>query len=96
MEEVGVEVIHHAPYWADQFYEEARALNPKLSHRAIGTFLRLDIPILEQLQQYKYFVYSDIDTYVRKPVLLKDFGKLPKTISLGEYKKPNRGTNWNA
>ena len=48
----------------------------------LGTFQRVDIPILDELKSFEYVLYTDTDVYFRGPVRMKDIGFLPKTIAV--------------
>lgn len=49
----------------------------------IGTWQRVDIPILPVLSQYEYVLFTDADVYFRGPVTLNTFKlPLPKTIGM--------------
>jgi hypothetical protein len=50
----------------------------------IGTWQRIDIPKLPELQQYDYVLFTDADVYFRRRVTLEDFGlPLPEAVGMG-------------
>ena len=95
--EQGVTMIHHTPTWQGQFWNDVEAWsnrqeNPerplastKLGGKdtILGTFMRVDVPILEELKDFKYALYTDTDIYFRGPVRMKDIGFYPETIAMG-------------
>ena len=48
----------------------------------VGTFLRIDVPVLAFID--KYVLYTDVDVFFRKDVKLSDFGRrLPRYYTVG-------------
>eukprot|EP01025_Chloroclados_australasicus_P014984 TRINITY_DN170_c1_g2_i1.p1 TRINITY_DN170_c1_g2~~TRINITY_DN170_c1_g2_i1.p1 ORF type:complete len:690 (-),score=36.56 TRINITY_DN170_c1_g2_i1:2016-4085(-) len=93
LEAMGVTLIQHEPLWMSHLVmknTKAKEYKDKHSHLygtpegIIGTFLRIDIPVLSELSQYPFVLYTDTDIYFRKRV---DFTELPlplpDTIGLG-------------
>ena len=86
----GVSMIHAEPKWANRLLEGLKkADNLAHSHlyadpqMQIGTWQRIDIPILPELSQWEYVLFTDADVYFRKPITLDSFGlPLPSTFGM--------------
>ena len=85
----GVRMLHHEPTWADTIYNKATSAlttNKKHSHlyasRAgvVGTWQRIDIPLLNL--PYEYALFADSDTIFMRRINLAEFG-LPLPACLG-------------
>lgn len=48
----------------------------------LGTWQRIDIPILPELSQYEYILFTDADVYFRRPLTLDAFA-LPLPMMIG-------------
>ncbi|PSC70561.1 Glycosyl transferase family 8 [Micractinium conductrix] len=92
--DAGVTIIQHTPIWKDAFAKEVarnREHNAKVhSHlyatdgRMVGTFQRIDIPILHEFDQYHYVLFTDCDVFFRKQMKLVDWGTpLPVAAGMG-------------
>lgn len=70
---VGVQCLIHSPTWIADLLKLKRRTNKLLRqkthlHRKIallGTFLRLDIPIISEVLQFENILYTDTDVYFR-------------------------------
>ena len=89
LEENEVTLLVRPPKWKNKFLSMVSKDNVEHSHlyknpeMAVGTWQRIDIPILPELEQYEYILFTDADVYFRKPVTLESFPlPLPKTISM--------------
>lgn len=50
----------------------------------MGTYQRIDIPILRQFDQYNYVLFTDCDVYFRQQMKLIDWGSpLPAALGMG-------------
>jgi hypothetical protein len=50
----------------------------------IGTYQRIDIPILREFDQYNYVLFTDCDVYFRQRMKLVDWGApLPQALGMG-------------
>ncbi len=86
----GVVIIHAEPKWAQRLLEGLkRADNLAHSHlyadpqMQIGTWQRIDIPILPELSEWEYVLFTDADVFFRKPITLDSFGlPLPATFGM--------------
>ena len=92
MEANNVTVIPVKPKWRFWLSElnSNRKANLRWSHNyahplsLIGTFLRVDIPLLDELKQYEFVFYTDTDIYFRRHISLDSFPQpLPATIGMG-------------
>ena len=98
----GVRVINHVPWWAEEMKDRIQGLNALSAseeriraapshlsndpHAMIGTFLRVDIPILGFIDQF--MLYTDVDVMFAKGVSwLQVLGSL-KTPHHKNYAKP--------
>lgn len=73
----GVNIIIHKPEWEDKLLEILATTSPEEKARShlyefpkavLGTYARLDIPILSQLSQYEHYLYTDTDVYFRQDI----------------------------
>lgn len=88
----GVTIIHESPKWGDRMkamLSASQDSNIAHSHlyanadMQIGTWQRIDIPVLPVLSQYEYVLFSDADVFFRRPVTLDAFTlPLPDTIGM--------------
>lgn len=88
----GVIMIVATPIWIDQVVALLKADNgSNIEHShlyasanmQIGTWQRIDIPILPELSQYEYVLFTDADVYFRRPMTLDAFRlPLPETIGM--------------
>eukprot|EP01026_Neomeris_dumetosa_P045397 TRINITY_DN3844_c0_g1_i11.p1 TRINITY_DN3844_c0_g1~~TRINITY_DN3844_c0_g1_i11.p1 ORF type:complete len:626 (-),score=26.44 TRINITY_DN3844_c0_g1_i11:480-2357(-) len=85
----GVIMMEHRPEWITKLtelntkYTKALILLSK-TESVIGAFQRVDLPLLEELKQYNYVLYTDTDTFFRRRVALVDFPQpLPLAIGMG-------------
>uniref|UniRef100_A0A6U2CS89 Hexosyltransferase n=1 Tax=Chlamydomonas euryale TaxID=1486919 RepID=A0A6U2CS89_9CHLO len=94
----GVGLIDHTPYWTSKFQEKYRLShaqkNLDASHlfadvsSMLGTFARLDIPVIKELYQYTYILYTDTDVFFQLPFTLDTFGlPLPPSLAMA-YERP--------
>lgn len=92
--DAGVTIIQHKPAWRAAFAKEVarnREHNAKVhSHlyatdgRMVGTFQRIDIPILHEFDQYHYVLFTDCDVFFRQQMKLVDWGTpLPIAAGMG-------------
>lgn len=89
----GVAMLDHKPQWADAVALEAsrnRDQNLQHSHlygtagTVVGTFQRVDIPILPELAEYDFVLFTDSDVFFRHHMSLVDWGSpLPKAAGMG-------------
>ena len=86
----GVQMIVRNPAWVG-FLEKRlndTAKNVQHSHlyannsMAVGTWQRMDVPLLPQLSEYEYILFTDSDIFFRKPLTLESF-KLPLPLTIG-------------
>ncbi|KAI7840394.1 hypothetical protein COHA_005895 [Chlorella ohadii] len=87
-----VTIIEHEPAWRDAVVAEAarnKEINQRFSHlysspgRVVGTFQRIDIPVLPQLMQYEFVLFTDGDVYFRQRIKLVDWGTpLPQAVGM--------------
>ena len=83
-------MIHAEPKWTDKLIEGMKkGDNLAFSHlyadpkMQIGTWQRIDIPILPELSEWEYVLFTDSDVYFRKPLTLDSFAQpLPETIGM--------------
>ena len=88
----GVTMIHATPTWVDRLVAVLKASNDSnIAHShlyananmQVGTWQRIDIPILPVLSQYEYVLFTDADVYFRRPLTLDAFKlPLPETIGM--------------
>ena len=88
----GITIIHESPKWADRMramLTASQTSNIEHSHlyanadMQIGTWQRIDIPVLPVLSQYEYILFSDADIFFRRPLTLDAFNlPLPGTIGM--------------
>ncbi|KAI7840968.1 hypothetical protein COHA_005197 [Chlorella ohadii] len=89
-----VTLIQHEPVWKEALIQEGRRFREEFTIKysqlygsdgaLVGAFQRMDIPILPQLDQYNYVLFTDCDVFFRRPVRLVDFGTpLPSALGLG-------------
>ena len=93
MARMGVHIITRDPAWADDLAKIARTTgegNDKHSHlyasRAgiIGTWQRIDIPLLPELRPYDYVLFTDADVVFRRRINAAEFGyPLPACLGMG-------------
>lgn len=84
-----VVVIEHYPNWADEILAMRNATatgNRIFSHlydkdeAVLGTYLRIDLPIIHEFMQYEWIMYADTDTFFRKGFLSENV--LPNIVSI--------------
>eukprot|EP01023_Acetabularia_acetabulum_P062918 TRINITY_DN7827_c0_g1_i4.p1 TRINITY_DN7827_c0_g1~~TRINITY_DN7827_c0_g1_i4.p1 ORF type:complete len:425 (+),score=60.26 TRINITY_DN7827_c0_g1_i4:236-1510(+) len=87
-----VTIIVHNPTWMPDLVNlnDNAIKNLKHSHLyadpegLIGTFQRIDIPILEELKQYNFVFYTDTDIFFLDGISLEDFPKpFPRSVGMG-------------
>ena len=90
MEAAGVSVIKHTPEFAPkikQAFENGKASLKGSSplyedyYSMLGTYLRLDIPILGFVDDY--VLYTDVDVYFDVDITIDDFEYMPKYLMMG-------------
>ena len=91
LQQVGVRCIFHRPLWRDivlrlkmktpsSFKGRTHLLEETSLH---GTFIRLDIPLIEEFLQYEHILYTDVDIFFRAPVPFYSAPRImPQTISM--------------
>ena len=91
-------MVHETPKWSNRM--EATLNTSKDSNIAhshlyanadmqIGTFQRIDIPVLPMLTQYEYVLFTDADVFFRKRIDLNTFTlPLPETIGMASEAGP--------
>ena len=108
----GVTMIKHTPSWGNKFWHDVESWisQGKWSSQMkvwvrggekaiLGTFQRIDIPVLDELKSFDYILYTDYDIYFRGPIrIMRDVGFYPKTIAMVGPAKPSprQANNWNA
>ncbi|KAF5827655.1 hypothetical protein DUNSADRAFT_311 [Dunaliella salina] len=56
----------------------------------VSTFQRMDLPLVEEISQYNYVLFTDADVYFRRRITLDDFGlPLPESLSMGYELRPS-------
>ncbi len=83
-------MIFAEPKWSERLVEGLKKADNKAhSHlyadpqMQIGTWQRIDIPILPELSEWEYVLFTDADVYFRKPITLDSFQQpLPDTIGM--------------
>ncbi len=109
----GVTVIRHTPKWHDTLivalaHARAKGLDKRYSHlysdasKLLGTFLRVDVPLLPALRAYPLVLYADVDTLFVRAVSLSEFGQrepgsgtppmAPPPPSRNEHRLPPAGS----
>lgn len=90
MSDRGVRVIHHEPKWKDQLLSLAQIGNVGASHlfmsnaSIVGTWQRIDLPLIPWLDQYTYVLFTDTDIVFRRPFHFDELPlPLPKSVGLG-------------
>jgi len=93
LENHGIVMIHHEPKWKAKLVKAARsALSRNLGYShlyanpdmLVSTFQRMDLPLVEEISQYNYVLFTDADVYFRRSITLDDFGlPLPESLSMG-------------
>eukprot|EP01025_Chloroclados_australasicus_P045424 TRINITY_DN4971_c0_g1_i5.p1 TRINITY_DN4971_c0_g1~~TRINITY_DN4971_c0_g1_i5.p1 ORF type:complete len:764 (-),score=49.78 TRINITY_DN4971_c0_g1_i5:1095-3386(-) len=99
LQAMGVKLIYHEPQWMAQLVvQNTEAIKNRDGHDylfetpedLIANFLRMDIPLLRELSQYAFVLYTDAAVYFRKKV---DFTELPlplpETIGMGFLNSPS-------
>lgn len=62
----------------------------------IGTWQRIDVPILPELAEHNYCLFTDSDVYFRQQVSLQEFGSpLPPVLGMG-FERENQFPPLNA
>eukprot|EP01025_Chloroclados_australasicus_P045423 TRINITY_DN4971_c0_g1_i4.p1 TRINITY_DN4971_c0_g1~~TRINITY_DN4971_c0_g1_i4.p1 ORF type:complete len:765 (-),score=45.33 TRINITY_DN4971_c0_g1_i4:1815-4109(-) len=99
LQAMGVELIYHEPQWMAQLVvQNVEAIKHRDGHNylfetpeeLIANFLRMDIPLLPELSQYAFVLYTDIAVYFRKKVDLTELPlPLPETIGMGFLNSPS-------
>ena len=109
LQSYGVQVIRHRPVWAQMIethatkgtFDQNVAYSPlyKDVSSLIGTFLRIDLPILGFVDDF--ILYTDVDVMFVSDVNLDDFGPLPRYYlmcteeMLGDNRKERSEKNLN-
>ncbi|GBF98874.1 hypothetical protein Rsub_11478 [Raphidocelis subcapitata] len=93
MEARGVAVIRHDPAWRDALVARARgraAANLRESHlfaserSIVGTWQRIDMPIVPVLDQYTHVLFTDTDVLFRRPFSFHEVPRpLPRAVGMG-------------
>ena len=86
----GVQMIVRNPAWAGLLEKRLNKSAENLHHShlyansdmAVGTWQRMDVPLLPQLSQYEYILLTDSDVFFRKPLTLESFN-LPLPLTIG-------------
>jgi len=82
MREQGVSMIEHVPDWANELWKKAEMYkeeNAKVSpifktqEALTENFIRIDVPVIPELEQYVYILFTDPDVYFHKKVTLATF-----------------------
>ena len=94
-----VTIITHTLTWKNQLLDKAeKHMKDNVQHShlfkspemLIGTFQRIDMPVVPVLDQYHYVLYTDADVFFRKKVTLGDFAlPLPNILSMGYEFRPD-------
>ena len=89
----GVRVIPHDPEWRSALAARAAgraAANLAQSHlfasedAVVGTWQRIDVPVVPWLDQFTYALFTDTDVLFRRAVALRDFPRpLPSAVGMG-------------
>ena len=89
----GVRVIPHEPKWRAVLAELGRAhaaANLRQSHLfaseelIVGTWQRIDLPLVPWLDQYTYVLFTDTDVLFRRPIGFHEFPMpLPRAVGMG-------------
>ena len=90
---LGARVVKHDPAWTEAVYTESQRRraegdkwSPLFASRGsvLATWLRVDIPLLRELEQFSYALYLDCDTLVLRQLRLADFAPpLPRSFMMG-------------
>jgi hypothetical protein len=93
MEARGVRVIRHDPAWRAELAALARAKaadNLRESHlfasedSIVGTWQRIDLPLVDWIDQYTYVLFTDTDVLFRRPFSFHEFPlPLPRAVGMG-------------
>lgn len=88
----GVTMVDAAPKWVDRLMDVLKRSNESnIAHShlyaslnmTVGSWQRVDIPILPELTQYEYVLFTDADVYFRRPLSLDAFTlPLPETVGM--------------
>jgi hypothetical protein len=89
----GVRLIHHDPAWRERLVSLARGhagANLRESHlfasedAIVGTWQRIDLPIVPWLDQYNYVLFTDTDVLFRRPFTFHELPlPLPSAVGMG-------------
>ncbi|GBF93893.1 hypothetical protein Rsub_06892 [Raphidocelis subcapitata] len=89
----GVRLIHHNPTWSSALVALVRGhveANLRQSHlfasneSIIGTWQRIDLPIMPWLDQFTYVLFTDTDVLFRRPFSFSEFPRpLPRAVGMG-------------
>lgn len=92
MAENGVTIISHQPAWADDLWHKAEPMsaqnsqiNPMFKSKdlLVDNFKRMDIPILPELEEFIYVLYTEPDVYFHKKISLSTFAlPLPELVGM--------------
>ncbi|KAJ9505580.1 hypothetical protein QJQ45_024308 [Haematococcus lacustris] len=87
----GVILVRHTPAWADQFWQAAEPLHlQNLVHShlyatketMVGTFQRIDIPIIPEFRDFQYVLFSDTDVLFLSKFSLAQVPQLPPYVAM--------------
>ncbi|KAL6747931.1 hypothetical protein V8C86DRAFT_2894249 [Haematococcus lacustris] len=87
----GVILVRHTPAWADQFWQAAEPLHlQNLVHShlyatketMVGTFQRIDIPIIPEFRDFQYVLFSDTDVLFLSKFSLAQVPQLPSYVAM--------------
>jgi hypothetical protein len=87
----GVILVLHTPSWLEridkafQYARKRKEWSPLYESipSIVGTMLRIDIPMIRQLDQFNYVLYTDLDVLFMKQITIQNIERhkgLPKTI----------------
>lgn len=86
----GVTVMPHDPAWAPRLLALANASHLGESHlfksneTLLATWQRIDLPLMTDLDQYTYVLFTDTDIVFRRPFSLSELPlPLPKSVGMG-------------
>jgi hypothetical protein len=93
MEARGVRVIRHDPAWRDALVARARgraSANLRESHlfaserSIVGTWQRIDLPVVPWVDQYTYVLFTDADVLFRRAFTFQELPRpLPRAVGMG-------------
>eukprot|EP00798_Chlamydomonas_sp_ICE-L_P007680 gene7680-840_t len=101
MADLGVTFIFHEPTWGNDLWRRVQSqFAPQDSYtyqsqnNLVSIFIRMDLPVIPELEQYIYVLYTDPDVFFNKRVSVTSFDlPLPEILGLAQDQASPNGVD---